>query len=167
MEKECRRCNIIKPISSFYIHKQMGDGHLNVCKDCVKKRVSTHRVNNLESIREYDRERGQQLERKAKNKQRYRKRISTEEGRRLEWEKQRAASRKHRPKKLVRAITRRAILAGILIPKPCERCENSNDIEAHHEDYSRPLDVIWLCKACHGERHREINAELRRKPSVV
>jgi hypothetical protein len=25
---------------------------------------------------------------------------------------------------------------------------------AHHEDYSRPADVIWLCNSCHGRVHR-------------
>jgi len=27
----------------------------------------------------------------------------------------------------------------------------------------RPLDVVWLCRTHHAERHREINAERRRK----
>ena len=35
----------------------MGDGHLNQCKECVKARVSEHRVANVDRIRAYDRER--------------------------------------------------------------------------------------------------------------
>jgi len=34
--KICFRCNIEKPLTEYYKHKQMGDGHLNKCKDCTK-----------------------------------------------------------------------------------------------------------------------------------
>jgi hypothetical protein len=27
---------------------------------------------------------------------------------------------------------------------------------AHHEDYDRPLDVMWLCQPCHKQRHKEL-----------
>ena len=36
---------------------------------------------------------------------------------------------------------------------PCERCGADKNVEAHHEDYSKPLEVNWLCVTCHGHKH--------------
>jgi hypothetical protein len=35
----------------------------------------------------------------------------------------------------------------------CESCASTNNIDAHHEDYSKPLEVIWLCRSCHQRLH--------------
>lgn len=51
-----------------------------------------------------------------------------------------------------------AIRAGKLVPaRTCEKCDTASKLEAHHEDYSRPLDVMWLCRICHNARHRKLN----------
>ena len=54
----------------------------------------------------------------------------------------------------------------IIRPTVCSKCNSTNKIYSHHEDYSKPLEVIWLCSKCHGERHREINS-LKRKPKLL
>jgi len=38
-KKKCFKCGQDKFLSDFYVHKQMGDGHLNKCIDCTKKDV--------------------------------------------------------------------------------------------------------------------------------
>jgi hypothetical protein len=35
-------------------------------------------------------------------------------------------------------------------------CGTQDRVQAHHEDYSRPLDVVWLCPTHHKARHREM-----------
>jgi hypothetical protein len=57
-----------------------------------------------------------------------------------------------------------AIQTGKLVRQPCERCGTEENVVAHHEDYSKPLDVVWLCKRHHKERHMEIDRENKNKP---
>lgn len=67
-----------------------------------------------------------------------------------------AAKRKSKdPKFLARLRLRKAVFKG-LIPKPnfCNRCgvvKEKRYIHGHHKDYSKPLDVEWVCSTCHGE----------------
>lgn len=44
---------------------------------------------------------------------------------------------------------------GNIIPGSCEECGINEDITAHHPDYTKPLEVVWLCVNCHKELHRK------------
>jgi len=57
-----------------------------------------------------------------------------------------------------------AILTGRLVRQSCKRCGTTQHVVAHHEDYNKPLDVVWLCKHHHKERHLEIDRENKNKP---
>jgi hypothetical protein len=46
-----------------------------------------------------------------------------------------------------------AIRRGKLLRQPCAKC-GALKANAHHHDYSKPLDIQWLCSPCHGEEHR-------------
>jgi ribosomal protein S27AE len=45
-----------------------------------------------------------------------------------------------------------AIEDGLLVRLPCERC-GDGPAHAHHDDYSKPLEVRWLCARCHRQFH--------------
>ena len=50
-----------------------------------------------------------------------------------------------------RRFVARAVKRGQLVkPDCCARCGQSGSIEASHDDYSKPLEVEWLCSTCHG-----------------
>lgn len=59
---------------------------------------------------------------------------------------------------------RQAIRKGELERRPCEAvlyyratvCGRT-PTHAHHEDYTRPLDVVWLCASCHRHRHWQMS----------
>lgn len=138
MGKHCFKCGEDKPLTEFYKHSRMADGYLNKCKACTKLDVNTHRRENLERIRAYDRER-------AKRPERLR---HAAEMTRI-WraaDARRAAAH--------RAVCK-AVKNGDLVRQPCERCGDPKSV-AHHEDYDKPLDVVWLCQPCHKERHKEM-----------
>jgi len=48
-----------------------------------------------------------------------------------------------------------AIKWGILTKENCVICDDPKS-QGHHEDYSKPLDVIWLCQSHHRQRHEEL-----------
>jgi hypothetical protein len=62
-----------------------------------------------------------------------------------------ARSEQHRP---TQQITSRAIRRGELVRQPCEVCGNPRS-HAHHDDYSKPLEVRWLCAGHHKRWHCE------------
>lgn len=43
---------------------------------------------------------------------------------------------------------------GKLKKKPCEVC-GASEVEMHHEDYSKPLQVNWLCRKHHMDNHKK------------
>jgi len=134
-KKTCRRCNCEKPIADFYKHSRMLDGHLNICKPCVKTRVKTHRREN-DSVREYDIWRyHNHPHRKARITQRCQD------------------YRKNNPEKYkAHTAVSNAIKRGQLIRQPCEVCGDEKS-HAHHDDYSKPLNVKWLCALHHLRLH--------------
>lgn len=48
----------------------------------------------------------------------------------------------------------RALKNGIIVkPVICDNCQQELKLLAHHKDYSKPLEVLWLCQDCHNSTH--------------
>jgi hypothetical protein len=132
-EKTCFKCGAEKPLAEFYKHKRMADGHLNKCKECTKSDVHKHRHGKgRERVLTYDRERGSRMTAddlrayRAKNPEKY------------------AAHR---------AVTNAVKHGQLVRADACEGCGSDFAVEGHHDDYSKPLEVRWLCAACHKQWH--------------
>ena len=135
--KICKTCLKDQLTENYYVHSKMKDGRLNICKDCVKTRVKNHRKLN-DKVREYDRWRYQnQSHRKEKQKLYNQKYIKT-----------------HPEKYKARIKVNNAIRDKKLKKLPCVICGDKN-VHAHHKNYNKPLDVIWLCPLHHSRSHHE------------
>lgn len=69
-----------------------------------------------------------------------------------EWRKTHPQSAEQRAKSNARSYAHVYRDRGKIKRKPCEQC-GSMDAEMHHHDYSKPLDVRWLCRPCHLSEH--------------
>lgn len=134
--KTCFKCGAEKERSEFYRHAQMGDGLLGKCKDCTKIDVRNHRKDNAEEVREYDRTR-------ARSPKRLAERRSRNVAYTIENPEKRAAHN----------ALGNAVRSGRVVKRPCAFCGSGENLEAHHHDYSKPLDVTWLCAGCHRRFH--------------
>lgn len=111
----------------------MADGLLGKCKECTKRDTKNRYVTSREKVRAYDKQREQTPHRKAKKLEYQRRRRLTPEGK-------------------ANMMVTNAIARGEIVPQPCEVCGDTS-AEAHHDDYSKPLEVRWLCFVHHREHH--------------
>ena len=123
----CRTCSQQKEKSEFYTNRL-------TCKECVRLAVK-QRARSNPDVQRYDRERAKLPHRRAKAREITRK---WREENPLAYQAQSAVSN--------------AIRDGRLKRLACEFC-GRDDVHAHHKDYSKPLDVIWLCPKCHHRLH--------------
>ena len=63
-------------------------------------------------------------------------------------------------KRNLRAVVNARIRDGRIVRQPCSRCGEEKS-EVHHEDYSKPFDITWLCKWCHSDRHMELKYNVK------
>ena len=138
--KYCTGCAKDLPRSDFY-HRSNGK-IANRCRVCdLRRRHVQYSAN-----RDEERCRYRQWYRANRD------RVRAEQALR---QKPRVDNRSYDVKEQARARLHAAVASGLVVkPTACSECQcSTRRIEAHHEDYAKPIDVIWLCSRCHGLRH--------------
>ena len=149
--KTCFKCGIDQPLTEFYKHKAMADGHLNKCKTCTKKDTKDNIKKNPEYYREYDRQRAN-LPHRVEARLKY---SQTEEGMEAARKAKAKWSETNVIKRSAQIILGNAVRDGkITKPSNCSECGKSGRIHGHHDDYAFPLSVRWLCPKCHTTWHK-------------
>jgi hypothetical protein len=150
MDKQCFKCNKIKSIDEFYLHPQMGDGHLGKCKACACRDASVRAHELAGDPKWVAKERARNRKKQARYRQLGIAAKTTTEARRRWMIRNKEKVKAHQ-------ISSRALKKGLIRKsKSCNRCGAIGvKIEKHHADYSKPLAVEWLCVPCHGKtRHK-------------
>jgi len=111
------------------------------CKECWRAYT---RINNRKHY----------LKKKEKHNTRTKKWYQENKHKWKEYHANRIKNSDYKKKERARQQARRAVKKGIIKKENCSSC-NSPISELHHENYSKPLEVIWLCRPCHGRKHVE------------
>lgn len=130
----------------FYRHKMMADGLLGKCTECTKLDSVIRRASKLGVVQEYDRSRSKLHHRV--------------EARRIWTANSRMGHFSLKAKAEAKAY--RALKCGRIKKQKCNDCGGESS-DMHHEDYSKPLSVTWLCVKCHHARHRKYDYEMTLK----
>ena len=146
--KTCTKCKVELPIDQF---SAKGSGKRSICKSCQNKQWQEYAPKyalNIENRRKQRRER-------YTNDPEYRRKQLADSARRQKNNRE-TINKKLNASGQVAAYQKikRLIRRGVIVkPEFCVDCGVKPPKDAHHEDYSKPLEVIWLCHACHMERH--------------
>lgn len=144
--KVCSQCDTRKPLSSFGRDERSKTGYRAECKACnrarSRERYAANRTARREEKRLYE----------ASHREEAKARVRAW---RLKHPERRDGGDK--VKRSARVAVRDAVHNGrVTKPESCEDCGGAfpkAKLHGHHEDYSKPLEVEWLCPECHGKRH--------------
>lgn len=129
--KRCYACQQYLTVDRFGPCRSRPDGLQASCKGCRLRYTRTHKER--DRAREYARQRA--VLKGARD--------------------QPKGSRRDPVKLAARYRLRYEVRCGRIVkPSACSSCGTDGAVHGHHEDYGRPLDVEWLCRTCHGVRHR-------------
>ncbi len=126
MTKTCTRCGIEKDGSCFPLRKEMKDGLSSWCRSCGM--IVTKKWAQSEKGRE--------------------KHLINHRNSRKMYDK------RHPEKRRAHYALKNAIRTGKIIKQVCQVCSDPL-VDGHHYDYTKPLEVIWLCRKHHFELHNK------------
>jgi ribosomal protein S27AE len=124
------------------------------CKVHWRKRVKLSRKRNIEHYKKYDQQRAMDPDRVALRK-RY---AATPEGKEAGKRARKNWQERNILKRAAHIVVGNSVREGKLVKQPCEVC-GKKKVQAHHDDYSKPLLVRWLCTKHHAEHHRKDSAK--------
>lgn len=162
--KKCFKCEKEKPLSEFYKHPKMADGHLNKCIECTKKESDDRFI-------ELSKDPNFILSERERNRQRYH-RLGYKEKYECRGEQKKQIDQRYfennPEKRKAHIIIGNALRDGKITKELCEKCGDP-ETQAHHDDYSKPLEVNWLCVKHHNDRHVELRKQklLNKNPKSV
>lgn len=133
--KMCARCKKLKPLSSFHATKDRKAKAY--CITCDNAWWAEYRAANRSRVRSHQRA----WERK------FAKQIAKKKAKRYRSEPE------YRKRVLARQRVYLAVKSGRIKRGPCSSCGSTDKVHGHHEDHSKPLEVVWLCMGCHLKEH--------------
>ena len=152
--KTCSKCSEEQPLSAFYRDSRKADGHRYQCKRCVGRYERS--PERREAMRTLAATPEHKAYRKAYNatpeqKARVKRCGASPEGkaRRRKYDLNRDPVKTRARQALAYAVR----VGNITRPNDCSVCGDICEPQGHHEDYSKPLTVDWLCRLCHTAVH--------------
>jgi len=139
----CSDCGAEKPLDDFPAHSESAEGRRRQCRSCYRARRRmlldanpTRKQQTLSRVKAWHEAHPDRV--------------------RVHRQKWQDANRVWNEKLSSQHKVKYAKRTGKLVAQPCEVCGSKG--QAHHDDYTKPLDVRWLCSRHHKLHHLEMNA---------
>lgn len=136
----CSGCHKWLTAAMFYKDKRRANGLKSECKQCHT--AGNIRTRDKDTARDANREHMRRA--RSRDPEKFRAR-----------DREASRRRPRTPQQQARYLLNLAVRRGeVFKPNVCEACHLLGKVTGHHPDYSKPLEVIWLCYECHGKEHR-------------
>ena len=140
MLKRCSLCGTDRKLFDFYKDKSKKSGVKSECNPCSRERSRAFHKTNPDYAKE--------------NAHKYKGKYCKAKYKESNLASVVAYQERNPIKVKARLAVSKAVKEGTLDkPSLCEQCDSEASLDGHHDDYSKVLDVRWLCKPCHADWH--------------